>query len=368
MDRFIVGTGRCGSTLLSRMLAHNTKVLSITEFWSVFDRAAVFSEGEYSGQQAASLALRQNFLNELVITRSPYLDADNTGHSMRKEVGKFAPTAFGAEGLRLMTSRFLEECPTLFEEVLSQLETQPRQTLAAHWRGLWEFMARRLGREVWLERSGVSIEHVDRLIAGYPEARFIHLHRDGLTNALGVRAFRHFVLYTSFFFDPPSDDEITAMFECEVGSKDDPVMRRMGPDMPPLAAFGDYWSWQVVRGQSALMQLPQDRWTKVSYEHMVAAPEATLARIADFFDLPDDGDWIARAATEIDTDIIPDRVSQLARDELLKLRAACRPGMSILGRDRSNPFEDAMHSVRRVFDSRTLGNTIAGQLFKGDLH
>jgi hypothetical protein len=34
MDRFIVGTGRCGSTLLSRMLAESPEMASLFEFFN----------------------------------------------------------------------------------------------------------------------------------------------------------------------------------------------------------------------------------------------------------------------------------------------------------------------------------------------
>ena len=40
MDRFIVGTGRCGSTLLSRMLAENPTTLSVFEFFRYISYAA----------------------------------------------------------------------------------------------------------------------------------------------------------------------------------------------------------------------------------------------------------------------------------------------------------------------------------------
>jgi len=45
MDRFIVGTGRCGSTLLSRMLRCNPELLDLSEFYSGLDAGPSDSQG-----------------------------------------------------------------------------------------------------------------------------------------------------------------------------------------------------------------------------------------------------------------------------------------------------------------------------------
>ncbi|MET0251983.1 MAG: sulfotransferase [Novosphingobium sp.] len=350
IDRFIVGTGRCGSTLLSRMLAHNRKLLSLNEFWSCHDRDAVFTEGQFPGPEAAALLSRSNLLNDMVISRTAFLDAGSTGHSIRKEARTFALKAHRLPGLQIFLAGMPEDHQTLVAATLAQLESQPRQDAAAHWRQMFDFLTARMGREAWVERSGVSIEVAGRIAQMFPQAKIVHLHRDGPTNALGIRAFRHFVLYASLFFDPPSDDELETIFSCEIGSAEDPLMRRMRRDIPSLEQFGRYWSWQIVTGQNALRQLPEERWIDVAYEEMIADAPGVLGRIAEFLELPDDEDWIARASAEVDPEAIPDRVADLAADELSKLREACRPGMVALGRDRVNPFEEAMKSARRVFD------------------
>ena len=350
VDRFIVGTGRCGSTLLSRMLAHNRKLLSMNEFWSCHDRDAVFTPGEFTGPEAAALLSRSNILNDLVISRTVHLDAGVTGHSIRKEARTFALKAHRGPAIGIFLAGMPEDHATLIEATLEQLASQPGQTAAAHWRQMFDFLAARMGREAWVERSGVSIEAAGRIAAIFPRGKIVHLHRDGPTNALGIRAFRHFVLYASFFFDPPSDDEFEAIFSCEMGSAEDPVMRRMGRDIPSLEQFGRYWSWQIVTGQNALRQLPRERWIDVSYEDMIADTATVLHRIARFLELPDDADWIARASAEVDPEAIPDRLADLAAGELGKLREACRPGMVALGRYTVNPYEEAMKSARRVFD------------------
>ncbi len=43
MDRFVVGSGRCGSTLLSRMLDAHPDVVSIFEFFTGLDVMRRFS-------------------------------------------------------------------------------------------------------------------------------------------------------------------------------------------------------------------------------------------------------------------------------------------------------------------------------------
>ena len=68
--RFVVGTGRCGSTLLSRMLAMNGGVLNVFELFSGlepdfrFERRAI-SGAELAAQLRLELALRQRPGNPL---------------------------------------------------------------------------------------------------------------------------------------------------------------------------------------------------------------------------------------------------------------------------------------------------------------
>ena len=55
MDRFIVGTGRCGSTLLSRMLGEHPEVLSLFEFFTGLDWSARFGDEPLSGPKFRAL-------------------------------------------------------------------------------------------------------------------------------------------------------------------------------------------------------------------------------------------------------------------------------------------------------------------------
>ena len=46
--RFVVGTGRCGSTLLSRMLSENAQVLNVFELFSGIDQFFRFERRDIS--------------------------------------------------------------------------------------------------------------------------------------------------------------------------------------------------------------------------------------------------------------------------------------------------------------------------------
>ncbi len=52
-DRFVVGTGRCGSTLLSKMLARHPDVLSLFEFFSGIDQFFRFRIDPVPGTELA---------------------------------------------------------------------------------------------------------------------------------------------------------------------------------------------------------------------------------------------------------------------------------------------------------------------------
>src|SRR3990172_7835209 len=53
--RFVVGTGRCGSTLLSRMLAENPATLSLFEVFNGLDPGRRFASEPITGKEFAEL-------------------------------------------------------------------------------------------------------------------------------------------------------------------------------------------------------------------------------------------------------------------------------------------------------------------------
>jgi hypothetical protein len=350
MQRFIVGTGRCGSTLLSKMLQEHPDTLSIIEFFSTMDRDGVFLQGEFDGPQVVDILSRGNLLNDLVVTREPFFAGD-VGHSYRREFPEYGRKAVHFPGFQMVLSQLCENPEQMYQEAIAVVRTWPRRTLNEHWLALFDWMTQRLGKQLWLERSGASIEYVGNLIRWFPKARYIHIHRDGPTTALACRAFRHFVLYCSFFTNPPTNAELEHMLDERIDPANDPVLRRMTTEQPTVKEFGRYWSWQIARGYHDLLQLPPEQFMDVRYEDLVGDTAGTLARIAEFFELPQRGDWIERAAAMIDPEVTPDRAQAVSEQEMQQLIIACRPGQTLLGRDAYNGYEDTMQRLRRIADA-----------------
>ncbi len=69
MDRFVVGTGRCGSTLLSRMLAQQPSLLSVFEFFNGLDMTKRFSETPVDGAAFAALLSQEHPIVTMVLSR-----------------------------------------------------------------------------------------------------------------------------------------------------------------------------------------------------------------------------------------------------------------------------------------------------------
>ncbi len=69
MYRFIVGTGRCGSTLLSKMIRENEQVASIFEYFSGLDPDVCFSRKPVDAETFAALHCNQHTITSMVLAR-----------------------------------------------------------------------------------------------------------------------------------------------------------------------------------------------------------------------------------------------------------------------------------------------------------
>jgi Sulfotransferase family len=118
-------------------------------------------------------------------------------------------------------------------------------------RTLYRTFARQQGKARYANQTPSYVLHIELLAETFPEARFIHLIRDG----------RHVALsYMDADFGPSS--------------------------LPQAAA---YWNRAVRAGRSAGDRIGPHRYREIRYEDLIADPEIALRDLCGFVDVPFDG-------------------------------------------------------------------------------
>ena len=326
--RFVVGTGRCGSTLLSRMLAENPRVLNLFEFFSGIDEFFRFRRDPVAGPELAARLRQDHPMLTMVLRR---------GHEVPEVVYPFgAPGARHGRGdaipwiLAIAIPRIATEPDALFDALLREVAALPPRPLARHYARIFAWLARRCGRELWIERSGSSIGTVGTLAEFFPGARFVHLHRDGREAAISMREYTVLRVAVAVMNGMLGDVEYSHEGLEALEREQPEAIDRLIATRPPIELFGRYWSAQIEEGYAALRKLAPGAFVELRFEDLLADPLRELGRLADFLEIGR-GEWIARAAALVDREP-PARFASLPPDEQRRLEAACRPGMTLLGR------------------------------------
>ncbi|HEY1176545.1 MAG TPA: hypothetical protein VGF17_10330 [Phytomonospora sp.] len=332
---FIVGTGRSGSSALSRILHTHPGILSLNEMLAALTPVAL-PEGEVPGTEFWAILSGPNGIFDLMI-RS---DAALPEFLYPKRPGRHSAEN-GIPALSLMTLPPLTDDPdAALDELGAIVPDWPTRPVGEHYAALFEHLSARYGGEVVVERSGYSVGWIPRLREVFPEARFVHLYRGGPDCAMSMS--RHpgyrMIYHLRLMVETLGLDAITELDADNVaklppelaGLLADPFDRRLLMDAEvPVANFGRLWSEIVTEGVESLRGLPPERVTTLSYEDLIAAPERELARLAAFTGAAADAEWIARGAASLDASR-HGAALRLPPEELAALREACAPGEAAL--------------------------------------
>ncbi|QWF82790.1 sulfotransferase family protein [Amycolatopsis sp. CA-230715] len=326
---FVVGTGRCGSTALSRVLALHPDVLSVNELLSSL-APGTFPDGELSGEEFWRLLAAPN----------PFFDAMLRDGTPVPELlyrrGRFT----GGSGVPAISAMVLphltDEPDALFDELTAVVPSWPSQPVSEHYEALFGWLCDRFGRQVAIERSGFSLQWITTLAKRFPAAKLVHMVRDGPDCALSMSrhpGFRLVVLENRIkeLTGVAAMPELTAadiaslppeLAKVPSASFDPAVLAQP----LPLAEFGDLWSRLVIDAVQDLAVVPA---LTLSFEDLLDDPRAELSRLAGFVGVDPIGSWLDAGRALLDRGR-RGGARTLPPDQLAELRERCAPGTRAL--------------------------------------
>lgn len=124
-------------------------------------------------------------------------------------------------------------------------------------RCFYDLYAEKQGKPRWGDKTPRYMRAMPRITRALPEARFIHLIRDGRDVALSQRE------------------------------------RVIDGSNVPMSAMGERWSRRITAAREGASEIPDGSYMEVRYEDLVAEPEPTLRRICTFIDLDFDSEMLA---------------------------------------------------------------------------
>lgn len=339
---FIVSTGRCGSTLLSELLELHPDVLSISELFMA-NNIRAFVRDRLSGRAFWRLLATPRSPMRKILT--PQTCPDEFKYDFSRS-NLFSQNTLPPL-LYMALPRLSAEPEVLFFELEAAMTPRGKMPLADHYRFLFEWLCRRLGKTLWVERSGASLVFVDSMVRLFPAAKFVHLFRDGRETALSIRDYPPLSLLAQSWFEakkfgvdllkPPfriGESRALAMAEGLLGPLQ-PITRRLRSKVD-VATVGEFWSEMVLAGLRSLAALPAERVMSLSYEHLVSQPQEALGALLRFIspDLPQ-SPWIAEASQRIGAPRA--RRAGLTPEECAGLERACAGGLRALGYSLNEP-------------------------------
>ncbi|NEQ68669.1 MAG: sulfotransferase [Symploca sp. SIO1B1] len=344
---FIVGTGRCGSTLLSNMVRQHPTCLSISEFLSAvadfgFRLEQILSPTPIDGEEfwgfLSTCYPKQTLLLRDGLVPKEFLYPLDGSCRYKSDTG--VPPI-----LIVMLPHLTDEPDKLFDELHTWVLQRPLASAVEQTRAMFQYLADRLGKTHWIERSGGSIYIVEQLTESFPEAKFLHLVRDGRNCAISMTKqtiFRMKLIWNQQIqllgVDPFESSDHTGIANLPE------ELRRLLPENLTAEAFWDYkispsvfghfWSEAIQLGVNALRELPQERVLTLYYEDFLANPISQVTALAEFLDeevlsTSEVEKWIQQSTAIVGKPKSP-QWENLPSQEREELHQACIPGFEVL--------------------------------------
>jgi pimeloyl-ACP methyl ester carboxylesterase/acyl carrier protein len=307
----IISTGRCGSTMLSSLIADEPETLSVYESLNSLRRQLLLAPGaEITGTRYWEMMSDPGLQGAASarIGAVPEEACYPAGGRWATDPGGIPPI------LQCTLPRMSADPDHLFDMLAGQVSQFPAQPVIAHHRMLLDLLATMAGQRRWVERTGASSSVAEPVLAALPELKVVYLTRDIPDTARSMSRHSTFQFVAARFefqrrygADPYSSHSDHGQLP---GAAELPEeMRRLLPDQVTVAALDDLGrdlSWfegmcahMMGSAEQALADLKPRHLLRMRYEDIVARPEPELAQLGEFLDFADPSGWATAAAGRV---------------------------------------------------------------------
>ena len=329
----ILGSARCGSTLLSRILRLHPDILSLSELFSTAGPHAFRPRRLTGARFWAHLATPSRAFSEIANpAAAPREFLYGRVRDPRHDPDLCPPI------LAITLPHLSADPDAVFDALAARAGRWGERDLGDHYRALFAGLAREVGgRRVWVERSGGSLVAAGTLRAMFPEARPVLLLRDGADTALSMRDYpatraaiwmwRHLRRVGVDLLGPAGHYGRGAIWPLVAAIGGRAGLRRIVAIRPSLADCGAFWSAVTAGGLRGLEGCDP---LVIRHEAMCRAPRPQIERLGAYLAGSAPEAWLA--AAERLPQIRPSRLDALDTSDREALARACAPGEDALRR------------------------------------
>lgn len=334
----LLGTGRCGSTMVSNLLRNHPDVLSLSEFFACLGpelRASVTVDGPGMWSILSRPRRRESFMLRHGLEIPEFL------YPIR-ETSRFEPST-GVPPILLMTLPHLtSDYERLYEEMRRFVETRPEMPTAVHLRDLFSWLTSRFDKRVCVERSGGSLAYVHDLLRMFPDGRRALLVRDGRDCALSMS--RHHAFRLTAIGKRLARYVGADPYQYEVDKAAHLVPQPLLDLMPetfdrdkylryevPVEEFGELWSeWTITALSASREERSRAEWRTWTFEQILLDPETSMLELCAYVGADQSPvDQMRRAGATV----VRDRTGgwrSLDAGCRRRLQGSCEPGFAAL--------------------------------------
>lgn len=298
----IISNGRCGSTLLSELIAEEPDTLSAQEFLMSMALWVRSEEVITGAAYWAVLSSPKEEMTTLFRIGSPPKElrypadgrwADDLAHLPRI--------------LAITLAKLTTDPDSLFDTLAERVPAFPAQSVAEHHQSFLDLLARLLGRRRWVERSGGSSQVAPYILKNFPTAKVVYLTRNWTDTATSMSRHPSFQLVqlriemmSRYGVDP---------FRLEAGQQVPPEMERFLPDRLTAellrergndpSRYLSLCAFMTSQAEQALDDTPPQHLLRMSYEELLADPTGQLTSLGRFLDFDDPSGWAHSVAHRV---------------------------------------------------------------------